>query len=66
MEISDKEQLSYSAVPAMNEDGRVFADVGIDRKSAVGIDILIPMDEKTAKALFDEGRDYIPEVIFGD
>lgn len=63
LEISDKEQLSYSAVPAMNEDGSVYVDAGADRESAVGIDVIVPMDEKAVKALFDEGKDYILDTL---
>lgn len=57
--ISDNEQFSYSAVPTIDADGRVFVDAGADRLSKVGIDRIIEFDENAVKALFDEDRDYV-------
>ena len=59
--ISEKEQFSYSAVPTIDADGGVFVDAGADRLRKVGIDQIIDFDEQAVKALFDEDKDYILE-----
>lgn len=57
--VSDKEQFSYSAVPTIDADCKIFIDAGTDRKSGVGADRLIEFDEQAVRALFDDGDDYV-------
>ncbi len=54
-------QLTYSAVPVLNEDGTVFVDSDVSRVSRMPLDRKIPFDGNAVRVLFDEGRDYILE-----
>lgn len=54
-------QLTYSAVPVLNEDGTIFVDSDASRVSQIMLDEKIPFNKNTVRALFDEGRDYMLE-----
>lgn len=56
-------QLTFSAVPCLNEDGSIFIDSDASRVSDMPLDLKIPFDENAVKALFDEGKDYIMEYV---
>lgn len=58
-------QLTYSAVPVLNEDGTIFVDSDASRVSRIMLDQKIPFDENAVRALFDEGRDYMLEYVAG-
>lgn len=53
--------LSYSAVPALDEEGNPFIDTGIDHISRVPFDVKIPLDSDVVSVIFDEGKDYVLE-----
>lgn len=61
--IDDDSELSYSAVPAMYEDGSPFVDADADGNTGVGFDVKVPLDKEAVSALYDEGRDYVLEYM---
>lgn len=59
----DYGQITFSAVPCLNEDGTIFVDSDASRKSDMPLDVKIPFDENAVKVLFDEQKDYIMEYV---
>lgn len=59
----DYGQLTFSAVPCLNEDGSIFIDSNASRISDMPLDLKIPFNENAVKALFDEQKDYIMEYV---
>lgn len=53
--------MSYSAIPAMNEDGSFMMDSGPDRKSQSRVDEKIPCSEEAVTSWFVTGEDYVLE-----
>lgn len=51
--------LSFSAVPALREDGSIFIDTDVSRISEVPLDVKIPFDERAVEALFEREQDYV-------
>lgn len=51
--------LSFSAVPALREDGSIFVDTDTSGISQVPLDVKIPFDERAVEALFEKGEDYL-------
>lgn len=58
---TDEAALSFSAVVALDEDGRQKIDAGVDRIARTSIDETIAFDDKAVDALFNRGEDYVLE-----
>lgn len=57
--------LSFSAIPAMDEEGNIIIDSDTSRIIDIGVDEIIPFDEEAVKVLFDEGGDYVLQKVLG-
>lgn len=55
----ERGSLSFSAIPALREDGSIFIDTDASRISEVPLDVKIPFDERAVEALFEKGEDYL-------
>lgn len=51
--------LTFSAIPAMDEDGNIIIDSDTSRIIGIGVDELVPFDEEAVRVLFDDGGDYL-------
>ncbi len=59
VQFDNNTMLSFSGSLLLNENGDVSVDSGADYESGNDIDIRVPFDEQAAKAIFDDGEDYL-------
>ena len=52
-------EMSYSAVPTLDENGDPFIDSFADRKGRVPIDVVVPVDPDMISSVFDRGEDHL-------
>ena len=58
-----KGMLSYSLVPTLYENGEILVDTDAERKVKDSNVQMIPFDQAAVKALFEDGEDYVLNVV---
>ena len=58
--------LSYSAVPNLDENREVIIDTRADRKETISLDERIPVTKEAVEAIFTKGEDYVLDYVMGE